>query len=118
MVVHRVKDVNLDHSVYPNGHTKSYAYNALNEETSVTNADGDTESFTYDHDGNVLTDTDGLDHTTTYSYSVTDQVLTEQQPSGGGTTKYSYDHAEFQPRSVQQHSPVRTCAHCAENAPR
>jgi RHS repeat-associated protein len=86
-------DGNLLTSTDPNAHTTSYAYNALDEETSVTNADGDTESFTYDHDGNVLTDTDGLDHTTTYTYSVTDQELTEQQPSGGGTTKYAYDLA-------------------------
>ena len=53
----------------PNGHTVSYSYNGLNEETSVTNADGDTTDVTYDDDGNVLTETDGLGHTTSYTYN-------------------------------------------------
>ncbi len=39
----------------------------FNEETSTTNADGDTTSYTYDGDGNVLTESDGLGHTTSYS---------------------------------------------------
>ena len=65
-----------------NGHPTTYAYNALNEETSVKNGDGDTVSYTYDGDGNVLTVTDGLGHTTSYTYNDMGQVLTETQPSG------------------------------------
>jgi RHS repeat-associated protein len=75
------------------GHTTSYSYNALNEKTSVENADGDTTGFTYDGDGNVLTVTDGLSHTTSYTYNDRGEVLTQVQPSGGGTTAYTYDLA-------------------------
>ena len=38
-----------------------------------------------------MTVTDGLGHTTSYTYNDMDQVLTETQPSGGGTTTYTYD---------------------------
>jgi YD repeat-containing protein len=81
-------DGDLVASTDPNGHTVSDSYNALNEETSVKNADCDTTDVTYDGDGNVLTETDGLGHTTSYTYNDMNQVLTEKQPSGGGTTSY------------------------------
>ena len=40
-----------------------------------------------------MTVEDGLDHTTTYTYNDRGEVLTETQPSGGGTTTYTYDLA-------------------------
>ena len=76
--------------VDPLNHTTTIAYNALNEQTSVTNADNATTNFTYDGNGNVLTVSDGLGHVTSYSYDAMGRVLTETQPSGGGTTTYAY----------------------------
>jgi len=77
----------------PLKHTTTYVYNALNEQTSATNADNDTTQYTYDGDGEVLTVTDGLEHTTSYTYDAMGDVLTETDPSGGGTTSYIYDAA-------------------------
>ena len=37
--------------------------------------------------------TDGLSHTTSYTYDDLNRDLTETQPSGGGTTTYTYDAA-------------------------
>ena len=63
-------------------HTVTSTYNALNEETSVTNPDGYETQFTYDGDGDVLTVTDGLDHMTTYTYDAVGDVSPRPIPPG------------------------------------
>jgi len=86
-------DGNLRTVTDPNNYTVTYTYNTLNEQTAVTNADGNTTSYAYDGDGNVLTLTDGLGHTVSYTYDAMSRELTQKDPSGGGTTTYAYDPA-------------------------
>ena len=47
---------------------------------SVTDANGNTTSYTYDGDGNVLTSTNALGNTTSYSYNAFDEVTCEALP--------------------------------------
>ena len=54
--------------------TTHYAYDADNEQTQATRADGTTTRTSYDADGNVLTQTDGNDHSTTYTYDPLNRV--------------------------------------------
>ena len=87
-------DGNLLTATDGDGHTTTYTYNALNEQTVGRPTPTATPpAYTYDGDGRVLTVTDGLGHTTTYTYDAMGDVLTETQPSGGGTTTYTYDAA-------------------------
>ncbi len=76
-----------------NGHTTTYTYNALDERTAVTDALNDVTTYTYDNNGNVTSVIDPLGHATTYTYDAENRVLTETDPSGGGTTTYTYDPA-------------------------
>ncbi|HEY0118985.1 MAG TPA: hypothetical protein VGC04_09410, partial [Cellulomonas sp.] len=54
--------------------------------------DGAWQNFTYDEDGDQLTATDELNHTTTTTYSPGGQTLSVKSPANE-TTKYSYDNA-------------------------
>jgi hypothetical protein len=53
----------------PTGHTVSHSYNALDEETSVENADGDTTEYTYDDDNRIGMDENGTRTWTLYDGS-------------------------------------------------
>ena len=83
----------------PSTTTYSYDPSSLGT-TSTTNPDGDTSTATYDADGNVLTSTNALGNTTTYSYNFLDEQTCKALPeaaspcadlspptdiSGGGT---------------------------------
>jgi RHS repeat-associated protein len=50
---------------------------------------GQTQSWTYDANGSVLTDTDALGNVTSYTYDASGNRLTETTPAG--TTTYTYD---------------------------
>jgi YD repeat-containing protein len=47
----------------------------------------------YDADGDLTAVTDGLSHTTSYAYDSMGDLITETDPTGGGTTTYGYDLA-------------------------
>jgi RHS repeat-associated protein len=74
-----------------NASTWSYAYDpATLGQTSVTDPDGHTASATFDSNGNLLTSTDALGNTTTYTYNAFDEPLTVTDPMGIETS-YGYD---------------------------
>jgi RHS repeat-associated protein len=62
------------------GTTNAFGYDILSRQTSVTNACGTSAqmvmSYTYDQDGNQLTVTDGLGHSTTNVYDQLGRVAT------------------------------------------
>jgi RHS repeat-associated protein len=97
----------------PLGHTTTHAYDAVGNETSVTDAnnhrtsytydaagriltitapDGGVTTYTYDAAGNELTRKDGNNHTTTYTYDDAGEVASKTSPLGQQWT-YSYDPA-------------------------
>jgi RHS repeat-associated protein len=64
----------------------------LTEQNPVQAAAGKNTAFTYDHNGNLLTETDANGHTTTYSYNARNEKVTMTDPMGR-TTSYGYDTA-------------------------
>jgi RHS repeat-associated protein len=84
------------------GNTTTYNSQAIGGVWQVTASTGSgcssctqrgTISSTYDANGNALTKTDELGHTTTYTYDSNGNVLTVSKPDGNGntpTTSYTY----------------------------
>ena len=78
------------------GNVTTNHYNIFNQLTSVVNAKNETTSYTYDLNGNKLTQTDGANHTTIYEYNVANK-LTRKIDHGGriGTyPNYTYNPAK------------------------
>ena len=74
----------------PSAHTKTTAYNAADQVTSVTDQLGHTTSYTYDADGNLASVTDPDSNTWTYTYDA-DNRLTVVTAPDLTTTTYAYD---------------------------
>ena len=85
------------------GHTTTYNSQVIGGQWRVTDSQGSgcssctqrgTIHDTYDASGNLLTRTDELGHTTTYTYDGNGNVLSISQPDGNGntaTTTYTYN---------------------------
>ena len=58
---------------------------------SITDAQGNITTFTYDARGNRLTSADALNETTTYTYDVMNR-LTKITAPDGSTTQFAYDY--------------------------
>jgi RHS repeat-associated protein len=74
----------------PSAHTKTIAYNAADQVTSVTDQLGHTTSYTYDADGNLTSVTDPDSNTWTYTYDA-DNRLTKVTAPDASTTTFAYD---------------------------
>ena len=72
-----------------NGNTTSYQYDAENLLTKVTDALGNSTTYTYNAAGNLLTQTDGNGNTTTYQYNSANLVSSKTDPSGAAE-HYTY----------------------------
>ena len=74
-----------------------YTYNNMGWQSTETvypnGSTAETTTYSYDYDGDLTAVTDGLSHTTSYAYNATGDLISETQPTGGGTTTYSYDLA-------------------------
>ncbi len=95
----------------PAQYTTSYAYDALDDLTSVSDPLGDRTTLAYDPDQNLTARTDANGHQTSYGYDVFDEPTTVTRPDGtrlgtgydnagnvtrqidpaGRTTAYGYD---------------------------
>ena len=84
-------DGNLVYTEYADGTTSTASYHAtLNLITNSTNELGDSESFTYDSTGNLLTHADLDGNVWTYTYDSYGNLLTETTPDPDGSgTLYS-----------------------------
>jgi len=74
----------------PNGNTTSYTYDGNGNMLSVTKPDGAVTRYTYDSAGNMTSTTDPLGKTTTYTHNNLGQVLTTTDANNRTTTN-SYD---------------------------
>jgi YD repeat-containing protein len=70
--------------------SRCFAPRIEGERISVTDAQGNTTSFTYDARGNRTSSTDALGNVTTYTYDVMNRLTSIVQP-GGATTSFAYD---------------------------
>jgi RHS repeat-associated protein len=76
----------------PLGHTTTHAYDAVGNETSVTDANNHRTSYTYDAAGRILTVTAPDGGVTTYTYDGAGNELTRKD-ANNHTTTYTYDDA-------------------------
>jgi len=74
------------------GQTTTYAYDALNRLTNVTQPGGLLTIYDYDLHGNLASVTDAETHETTFTYDDLGQVVSTTSPDTG-TTGYVYDEA-------------------------
>lgn len=73
------------------GFETSYEYDAEDNITKITDANGNETHFTYDSKGNMLTKTDALGNTITYTYGTAFNLLTSATDRMGNTITYTYD---------------------------
>jgi YD repeat-containing protein len=66
-------------------------YTATHQPQSVTDAAGQTTTFTYTAAGQVLTSTNAKQETTTYVYDTTGRLESVTGPVAGATMSYTYD---------------------------
>jgi YD repeat-containing protein len=74
--------------------TRTFAYDASGNVTSMVDGAGRTTTMTYDANGNQLTVQDALGNTTTRTFDSGNRVLTETTSGTAGilaTTRYAYD---------------------------
>lgn len=74
----------------PDGNSTTYTYDANNNLLSSTDANGSTSTYIYDADRKVTSVTDAAGNTTTYTYNSYGQV-TSMTDSQGRQTIYVYD---------------------------
>jgi len=109
----------------PNGDTTTYAYNALNQLTSVTTpgANGGTTTYGYDANGNQTTIVDPrgnvsganpANYTTTKAYNADGQLTSVTDPLGN-TTSYGYDAAGNQTSVTDANGNVTLSTYDANN---
>lgn len=72
------------------GHVTSYVYDALNRKTKIISPSG-TILMTYDEKGNMLTKTDGNGNVTKYSYDTRNLLITETDALNHSRS-FSYDN--------------------------
>lgn len=72
------------------GNTTTYGYDADNELTKTTQPNGTTLQDGYDADGNLTSQTDGAGHTTNYGYDAFNELSSVTDPLSRETT-YGYD---------------------------
>jgi RHS repeat-associated protein len=74
----------------PGGGTTTYGYDALGNLQTVTAPLNRTTGYTYDNNGNKLSETDANTHTTNYQYDALNRLTKVTYPDSS-TTQYSYD---------------------------
>ncbi len=75
------------------GNTTTNTYDSRGDLLSTTDPLGNATKYTYDEEGDRLTATDALGITTTYTYGSDGDLLSSSTPlSGGGTSEWSYTY--------------------------
>lgn len=75
----------------PNGNIISYDYDEANRLIAVDDNIGVIAEYTYDANGNKLSETDGEERTVRYAYDALNRKISETLPSGA-QTQYAYDN--------------------------
>lgn len=86
--VHLVKEIGAVH--YPDGTTESFAYDHFGNVTEFMDASGATTAYQYDEDGLLVSETNELGARTSYTHN-TDGTLAAMTDPFGHVTTYGYD---------------------------
>lgn len=70
---------------------RSFVYDSLSRLTSATNPESGTTNYTYDADGNVLTKEDARDTTITYAYDALNRLTGKAYSDTTPAVTYNYD---------------------------
>ena len=104
------KNGNRQTLTYANGDSESYTYNLANKVVSLTNKKGAAvlSGYTYEYslDGNQTKKTDNTGKATSYTYDGLGR-LTSEAPAGGNTVSYTYDDSNNR-RTMTAGSAVTT----------
>jgi RHS repeat-associated protein len=90
---------NLENTTDAESNSESYTYDKLNRTVTVTDAEGGVTTYTFDARDNLLKVKDPEERLTVYRYDLNDQLISETKhdafTSGGATTtqqrRYAYD---------------------------
>ncbi|MBZ5695911.1 MAG: hypothetical protein LAN36_11200 [Acidobacteriia bacterium] len=74
-------------------HQRTFVYDSLKRLASSTNPEPGSVSYTYDADGNVLTKTDARSIITTYSYDALNRTTGVTYSNGDPAVAYTYDQS-------------------------
>jgi RHS repeat-associated protein len=74
------------------GHSTHYQYDNAGQLSQITHADGTTEQFHYDVEGNLIRHQDGMGHLTRYHYNGHNLPI-ERIDANGQRLQYEYDNA-------------------------
>ncbi len=77
----------------PSGFNTTYQYDGLSDPTSTTSADSGTRSLTFDAAGDVLTALDAKGNTVTYTYDVMNRRSTASYADSTQNVTYKYDES-------------------------
>lgn len=91
----------------PAEYRTTFAWNAADLATSITDPLGNATTFVYDGIGNVTSVTDAKAHTTAYAYDAADRLLTVTAP-GAAVTSYAYDGIGNMTRKTDPNAHVTT----------
>ncbi|MBI4650812.1 RHS domain-containing protein [Candidatus Desantisbacteria bacterium] len=87
---YNTQDGTLIGKIDPDGNSMSYTYDQNRNMLTKTDTDGKITNYAYDTDGNMTSVTNPLGETTTYTYNTFDQV-TSITDCNGNISAYSYD---------------------------
>jgi RHS repeat-associated protein len=83
--------------------TRTFGYDSLSRQTSTANPESGTKTYTYDANGNMSTRTAPLENhttgtvTTTYQYDALNRVLSKSYSDGTPTAGFGYDQTTVHP---------------------
>lgn len=92
-VTYRYSSIGKPESVSTNGTEVTMTYDAAGNKTSLTDPDAGTSTYTYAADGRLLTERDGRDVETAYSFDASGRVISSV--AGDITTTYTYGTSGF-----------------------
>ncbi len=92
-VEYRYSSIGKPESVSTNGTEVTMTYDAAGNKTSLTDPDAGTSTYTYAADGRLLTERDGRDVETAYSFDASGRVISSV--AGDITTTYTYGTSGF-----------------------
>ncbi len=88
--------------------TTGYTYDAQNNVTQVTDANGHTTTYAYDTRGQIISELDALSNMMSYTYDYTNDQITKVTDKNGNESSYHYDANGNLIQSVRPHGATQS----------